>query len=253
MSAAELADKAGTAPSAVIRFSRSVGFGGYKEFKLSLAIHLSQANSVSYMPGICAEDSEAVVLDKVISAHIKALTDTLSGIDRNAFSKATNALISARSIYIYGVGTSSGLVGELEHRLMLLGHRVHGYSDVVSMRLSTMNICSGDVVIAISHSGRTMAVVDTVHIASKSGAKTICITSYPFSPVASLCDYVLSVVCDETKYPIEASAARIAQTAIVDSLIAALSVHDFEHAAEKSKAVHDLLDNIRYKDRGRRK
>ena len=205
------------------------------------------------MPGIGPDDPEELVLDKVVSAHIKALKDTLSGIDRKAFSAAVKSITNAKAVYVYGVGTSSGLVGELEHRLMLLGYRVHAYSDIVSMRLSTINLSKDDTVIAISHSGRTIAVVDAVRLAKARGAQTICLTSFPMSPIANMCDSVLSVVCDETNYPIEASAARIAQTAVVDSLIAALSVKDYDRAAANSQTVHELLDNIRYSSRGKKR
>lgn len=253
LSASELALKAETAASAVVRFCRSVGYSGYRDFKYSLAVELSRETPASYLSGVGPEDSSSTVLDKIFKANIKALQDTLSGIDRGVFAAVVDLLSTASTIHIYGVGTSAGLVGELQHRLMILGFRVHGYMDVVAMRLSTMNLRPGDVAVGISHSGRTIPIVDALKLSAASGASTVCLTSYSTSPITRVCDHILTVFCDETQYPIEASTARIAQTVVVDGLVAALSARNYDRAVVQSGVVHDLLEDVRYKERGKKK
>lgn len=247
LSAQALAQQAATAASAVIRFCKSLGYSGYAQFKVRLAVELAHKSPASYIAGIEPEDDDAQVLRKIISTNIKALQDTLARINTKAFGEVAQLLSSAGSIHIYGIGTSAGLVGELQHRLMILGLQVHSYTDTVSMRLSTMNLKPGDVAFGISHSGRTMAVVDALELSRKNGATTVCLTSFPTSPLAKLCDRVLAVYCDETQHPIEASAARIAQTAVVDALVAAISTRRFDLAVSRSNQVHDLMEEIRYK------
>lgn len=249
LSASALARQAGTAASAVVRFCRSIGFGGYSEFKVWLAVELSRHQPSSYMSGVAPEDTTDTIFEKILTAHRKALLDTLERMDRADFSRAVELLSGADRVFIYGIGTSAGLVGELQHRLMLLGMDVHGYTDTVSMRLSTLNLGPGDVIFGISHSGRTMAVVDALTLARQAGAKTICLTSYGASPITKGTDQVLTVFCEETQYPIEASTARIAQTAVVDALVAALSARQYERAQKRSGQIHDLLEDIRYKER----
>lgn len=247
LSAAALSKQAGTAASAVVRFCKSLGYSGYAEFKVRLAVELSHGNHTSYLTGVEPEDSSAAVLEKIMTANIKALRDTLSQMDRTGFDSAVALLNGADSIHIYGIGTSAGLVGELQHRLMLLGLQVHGYTDNVAIRLSTMNLQPGDVAVGISHSGRTIAVVDALHLSRQAGAATICLTSYTGSPITRHSDVTLTVFCDETQYPIEASTARIAQTAVVDALVAAVAARCFDTAVSRFDRVHDLLEDIRYK------
>lgn len=253
MSAAALAQQADTAASAVVRFCQSLGYSGYSEFKMQLAVELSQQKPASYMTGVVPGDHSSTVLEKIMTANIKALQDTLARMDRKSFDSAVELLNGARNIYVYGIGTSAGLVGELQHRLMILGLSVHGYADAVAMRLSTMNLQAGDVAVGISHSGRTMAVVDALELARAQGAATVCLTSYNSSPITQVSDQVLTVFCDETQYPVEASTARIAQTAVVDALVAALSARRYETAQARSVLVHDLMEDIRYKERRRKK
>jgi len=253
LSAAALAQQAGTAPSAVVRFCKSLGYSGFSDFKVQLAVELSQKQPGSYMTGVEPGDHSGTVLEKIMAANIKALQDTLARMDRKTFDETVTLLSGARHIYIYGIGTSAGLVGELQHRLMILGFSVHGYTDAVTMRLSTMNLQEGDVAVGISHSGRTMAVVDALSLAKDAGAATVCLTSYNASPITQVSDRVLTVFCDETQYSIEASTARIAQTAVLDALVAALSACRYEAAMGRSARVHDLMEDIRYKERRRKK
>ena len=249
LSAAALAKQAGTAPSAVIRFCKSVGFEGFSSLKMQLAVELSRQTPASYMASVAQSDSPSAVLDKIFAANVKALQDTVSRLDRSAFQRAVEALSGAQAVYIYGIGTSAPMVGELQHRLMLLGIPAHGYTDVVAARLSTMNIKPGDVAFGISHSGRTEATVDALALSKAAGATTVCLTSYAGSPITRYSDHVLTVFCDETRYPVEASSARIAQTGVIDALVAAVGVGRYEAAAQRSARIHDLLEDIRYQKR----
>ncbi len=247
LSAAALAQQADTAASAVVRFCKSLGYTGYAEFKVRLAVALSHNNPASYLTGVEPGDDSSTVLEKIMTANIKALRDTMSHMDRNSFAAAVELMSGAQKIHIYGIGTSAGLVGELQHRLMLLGFQVHGYTDTVAIRLSTMNLKPGDVAVGISHSGRTMAVVDALAYSRKAGAATVCLTSYNSSPITRQSDFALTVFCDETRYPIEASTARIAQMTVVDALVAAVSARRFDTAIARSGRVHDLLEDLRYR------
>ena len=249
LSAAALAGRVGVAPSAVIRFCKSVGFEGFSALKMQLAVELSRQTPASYMASVEPSDGASTVLDKIFAANIKALQDTVSRMDRGAFQRAVEALGKARAVHIYGVGTSAPLVGELEHRLMLLGIRARGYTDVVAARLSTMNLEAGDVAFGISHSGRTEAAVDALALSRDAGAVTVCLTSYAGSPITRYSDHVLTVFCDETRYPVEASSARIAQTGVIDALVAALGAGRYETAAQRSGRVRELLEDIRYQKR----
>ncbi len=245
LSAASLAREAGTATSAVIRFCKSLGFTGFSDFKLRLAVALSGQTPASYMSGAAKGDSSSVVLDKIFAANIKALKDTAARIDREAFDRVVSILSSARCIHIYGVGTSAPMVGELQHRLMILGLRSQGFTDIAAMRLSTMNLAPGDVAFGISHSGRTEATLEAMALSKAAGAETVCLTSYGGSPIAKGCGHVLTVFCDETRYPIEAASARVAQTGVIDALIAALSVSRYDEAVRRSERIHDLMEDIR--------
>ena len=91
-------------------------------------------------------------------------------------------------ILVMGAGRS-GLVGRaFAMRLMHLGFNAYVLGDTI-----VPPIKEGDVVIAISGSGRTQLIVTAAEAARTVKAKVIAITSFPDSPLASIADIVVEI------------------------------------------------------------
>ena len=242
MPIADFAEQAGVAKSAIIRCSKSLGFEGYSELKIALAVELSKNKQLNYAPCINPDDTPGDILDKLFAANVKTLHDTADRIDREVFTAVVDLLNEARHIYIYGVGTSTVFVQELQYRLMHLGRHALAVTDVPSMKVSTLNIKKNDVVIGISHSGRTIPTLESLELAKEQGAATVCITSMPGSKITQIADYPIELWSDEIEYPMEAISARIAHLAIIDAITVAISAKNYEQALERYKAAHDMID-----------
>ena len=247
MSISQLADSAGVVKSVVVRFCKSVGFEGYSQFKIALAAELAKNKELNFVPYINPDDTADNVLDKVLSANIKTLHDTMAHIDRKELKAIVENLYNAKNIYIYGVGTSSGIVNDFQYRLMQLGYTAFAFTDISSMRVSTLNIKEGDMAIGISNSGRTVATVETLKLAAQMGAKTACVTSYADSNITKVCDFPLVVFTDEIQYPIEAISARIAHISVLDSIAISLSAKNYDRAIERSAQTRNIINTVRYK------
>ena len=246
MSVNELSNNAGVVKSVVIRCCKTLGFSGYSEFKIALAGELAKNKEFNFVPYIDKADNCGDVLDKIFSANIKTLNDTALGIDRNVLKNLIDELQKANKIFIYGVGTSSGIVNDFQYRLMQLGFTAFCFTDVASMKVSALNIKSGDVAIGISNSGRTFATVDALKLARENGAKTACLTSFSNSAIIKQSDFPLVIYSDEIEYPIEAISSRIAHISVLDSILISLSAQKYEQAVERSAKTRILLDGIRY-------
>lgn len=247
LSISQLSDRAGVVKSVVVRFCKSLGFEGYSDFKVSLAAELAKNKDFNFVPYITRDDTAENVMEKIFSANIKTLHDTMKNIDRKMLGNIVESLYKAQNIYIYGVGTSAGIVNDFQYRLMLLGYTVFSFTDVPSMKVSTINIKKGDMAIGISNSGRTAATVDTLKLAAQAGAVTACITSFEDSEIMKVCDLPLTVFTDEIQYPIEAISARIAHISVLDSIAISLSAKDYEKAIERSAGTRNIMNTIRYK------
>lgn len=246
MSIAELSEKSGAAKSAIIRFCQALGYSGYAEFKLLLSKEAAINERMNYSPYISRDDDPGKILDKIFAANVKTLKDTAAGIDREIFSGAVDALAGAEHIYIYGIGTSSGIVRDFQYRLMQLGFTAFAFGDVADMKVSALNITERDAAVGISNSGRTIATVEALKTARERGAKAICVTSYTGAEIVKHSDFPLVIVSDEIQYPVEAISARLAHISVLDSIVISLSARKFDETVKRMAKTRDLIDSVRY-------
>jgi 6-phospho-3-hexuloisomerase len=95
---------------------------------------------------------------------------------------------SSKRILVIGAGRS-GFVGRaFALRLKHLGYDVYVLGDTI-----VSPVKEGDVVVAISGSGRTALIVTAAEAAKRVGAIVVAITSYVDSPLAKLADIVVEV------------------------------------------------------------
>lgn len=246
MPTAVLAERAGVVKSVIVRLCQSLGFSGYTEFKLSLSRELVRNEQFHFTPYIQKDDTPGAIFQKIFAANVKTLHDTAETMEFGVLEQVVEVLSSAKHIYIYGVGTSAGIVCDFQYRLMQLGFTAFCFTDIVNMKVSTLNITSEDAAVGISNSGRTIATVDSLKFAKERGAKTICLTSYPDSILTKHSDYPIVIKTDEVQYPIEAISARIAHISVLDSIAIALSARNYEDALERSARTKDVIDSVRY-------
>ncbi len=117
---------------------------------------------------------------------------SLDMLELDEWEKFVNLLIEAykenKKVLVVGAGRS-GLVGRaFAMRLMHLGYNVYVLGETITPAVSR-----GDVVIAISGSGRTKLVLVAAEAAKTIGAKLVAITSFRDSPLAKIADLVVYV------------------------------------------------------------
>lgn len=223
MSITELASSSNVSEATVVRFCRRLGMKGYQDLKVQLAQDLvSPVKSIQ--EDLELTDSDEAILEKTFSTTIHTMEYTLRILDRQQFSKAVDAIMNARLINIYGCGNSASVAMDLQHKLMRLEMRASAFSDGHMQCIAATQMRSGDVCIAISHSGSSKDIVDATEIAKKNGAVVICLTSVGNTPLGELADIHLDTASRETKYHIVALSSRISQYTIIDSLYSALAM-----------------------------
>ena len=244
----QLAEKCEVASSAVIRFCKSIQLQGFAELKIELARELgsNREEKKSAVPSVEHESGTEGVVRKVFGAGMQTLQDTLDMLDFSKVKQMSEVLVRARHIFLFGIGTSSTVVTDAQYRLSQLGLWATACTDILLMGVTAANLEEGDVVLAISHSGRTKAVVDAVRMAKKRGATVIAITSFTDSILYRESDLAATVFADEATYPVEAVSARVAHICLVDSLAMLLATHNYDSFADHIKSRNDILEGIRY-------
>ena len=187
----QLAASSGVAESTVTRFVREIGFRSYQDLKIGLAEALMRNELAETPPdeprlyeGLSPVDSVSTILDKVAYHNIQALADTKRLLNLTEVARAVEAIERADLVLFACMGSSSLAAEEGLMRLSRAGKKCWLFRDQNFQLLTSAIVDPGNVVIAISNSGRSRAVVECARLAQERGAETIAITSFENSPLA---------------------------------------------------------------------
>ena len=246
----ELALAAGVSKPTVIRFCRSVGFDGLSDFKLRLAATISDGIPFIHRtvnPG----DSVAEVLVKVVDNHAAALLRYRNDAQMGPISLAVDALEQAwlkqRRIEFYGVGNSGIVAEDAQHKFFRLGVHAVAHRDVHMQVMSAGLLTRGDVVVAVSNSGRTRELMDATEIARARGATVVVITGSG-SPLAAQADIHLAADHPESYDRYSPMTSRLLHLNIIDVLATCLALRiGAERLQPMLREMKDNLQRKRYR------
>lgn len=255
LSLADAARNAGVSQPTVIRFVKALGFSGYKEFQYELIKDRArkeekeeQTPDVRAMYGyrVTASDSVQDVPGRIIATTIQSLEDTLKFISGDTLRHAVDALVSARSISIFGVENSLATAKDLCTKLLYLGLPCHSFDDYYLQRIAASNMGKEDVAIGISYSGSSRDTVDVMRTARKSGARTIIMTNFRNSVIEKYADLLLCTSNEQLLYG-DAIFSRTTQLALVDMLYLGIIVSDYNRFAGKLDKSSRIISDKAYK------
>jgi DNA-binding MurR/RpiR family transcriptional regulator len=213
MTASKLGATVKVSESTVVRYAIELGFDGYPEFQHSLQeIVRTKLTSFQRMEVTNNLIGDGDALTKVLMSDIDKIKRTVEDIDHEAFEAAVNSIVSAKNIYVIGIGSASVLASALNINLRMIFDNVRFIvaSSATEIYEQIISIGKGDVMVAISFPRYSKKVVSAVNLAKKSGADVIALTDSAASPIASLADQNLF--------------ARSDMASFADSLVAPLSV-----------------------------
>ena len=200
MTAARLGQQVGVSESTTVRFAMQLGYAGYPEFQRAL-----EEMVMNRLP-------QGEILETVLQSDIEKIKMTLEEVDRSAFERAADTILSARTIYIVGIRSCAPLASFLAFYLHMIFPDVRQVQTNSSSEIfeQMIRITEDDVVIGISFPRYSMRTMKALEFANSRKAKVITITDSVHSPmnVYAACTLI----------------AKSDMASIVDSLVAPLSV-----------------------------
>ena len=130
---------------------------------------------------------------KVQSSYQKLLQENFKLLDENQIRRIAGLLNVSRRVFVYGMGSSGNVAEEFQLRFMRIGLDVTAVTDSQMIQMSAALVEERMLVIAISLSGTTREIVESIRIAKSRNAKVIFITANPAPETAARCDEVLRV------------------------------------------------------------
>lgn len=231
-----LAEESKVSQPTVMRFVKAAGFQSYKEFQYALMCQDMQAKissekkdteQVLYGYQLHSQDQMKSVPEKVVSGTIAMLEEMLKSIAVNDLEEAVNLIANAKKVYLFCVENSAATAADLMTKLLYLGVDCQYYADYYLQKISASSLEPEDVVIAVSYSGQSKDVVDTVKTAKKTGAKIIVITNFEQTLLEKWGDVVLRSSQKQLLYG-DAIFSRATQMALIDMIYMGLILSDYE-------------------------
>lgn len=239
----DLARRAEVSEPTVVRFCRAVGCKGFQEFKLALAQQLASSPSFGQI-AVTDTDSVREYTHKVFDSTVDTLLQVRDLINPEQLEAAILALADAHRVEFYGFGASASVAADAQHRFFRLQIPSAAYSDPHLQNMSATSLEPGSVVVAISQSGRTRALLDSMELLKARGIEVVGLAPTG-TPVleASTIPIPIDVVEDIELYTPLSS--RIAHLVVIDVLAIGVARQKGEKLQEHLQELQEGLKVLR--------
>jgi len=245
MSVTEVAERANASEGSVVALCQHIGAKGFQQIKIALARDLVQPVQFIH-EDLNGDDTTERVIEKIFRSNLQALEDTLRVLDASIMEQAVDAILRAKRVEVYGIGSAAPVAEDVNYRLLRIGIEskvvVDSHVQAISASLTGPDVTT----LTMSHSGSTLETVTATRLAKDAGATTICVTNFGKSPIQRYADIVLHTMAKETRFRTEAMTSRIAQLAVVDTLIAAVALRTHDRAVATIEKTFEILAAKRF-------
>lgn len=214
----DVAATAGCSEGTVIRLCKDLGFSGFQELKLALAVETARLTNARSAP-----DRRKSIAERVIDATQEAISETRHLVNEADLKAVADLLLAASRIQVFGVGASAHVAAFVEYKLMRFGLPARAVSDTHMGFMLSALLGKHDVSIGVSSSGSTIDVVDVIAAAKARGATAVALTNRPRSRLAKVSDYTLGAAMPEAPLSGGSVASKITQLLVIDMLMATMT------------------------------
>lgn len=245
----DLATNAGVSEPTVIRFCHAAGFEGFQSFKVQLAQHLGTRASFRQF-SVSESDSISELSKKVFDSTMGSLLKVRDELDPGALENAVTALCKAERVEFYGFGASASVAIDAQHKFFRLQVFATSYTDPHIQYMSAISLNQNDVVVAISQSGRTKALIQSVTLAKEAGATVIGLVPAG-TPLAKLCALPIHVNINENQQVFTPVSSRIAHLVVIDVLAMGVAQHRGDLLKDHLRRLNRSLRSLRSNKKGK--
>ena len=252
----ELAEACAVSESTITRFVRAIDVPSYQQLKIAIAEALSSqpksaaaAREAFVYDDIAATDTSEQIVKKIVYRNVSTIEDTAARLDLGLLDRAAKAIDQCDLLAFFAMGSSTLAAENAVMRFMRVGKRCVFFKDQGVQQISAATLGRHSVAIALSNSGRTVAIVDSLRRARQAGATTIAVTSFADSPLTQVADLVLlTTVNDASSGEVayhESMLAKIAQLLVIDVLYSRYAVKHIEQSIRKLKDTNLVIESTR--------
>ncbi|AGH81521.1 sialic acid utilization regulator, RpiR family protein [Psychromonas sp. CNPT3] len=229
-----LARNTQTSEATIVRFCRDMGYKGYSDFRMALAIDLSQNFNLN------KPVFEGDISDVSAQCAVTSLQDTAKLLDRGSLQRICKLVHDAQFISCVGVGASSIVGRYLAFRLLRIGKKVIMYEDTHLAAMNAVCCRPGDLWFTISSSGSTKEVIHAATQAFLRQVPVVTFTNINPSPLSAVSSEILVAARPEGPLTGGAFASKVGALLLVDVLVNTL----LDKYPEYSQVVQETAESV---------
>ncbi|GGO77283.1 transcriptional regulator [Marinobacterium nitratireducens] len=243
----DLASEASVSEPTVVRFCRALNYDGFQDFKLTLAQGLASSPSFEQF-SLDSTDTVGEFKQKIFDSMIGNLISIREELDSETLEAAIDALAKAPRVEIYGFGASAPVCMDAQHKFYRLKILAAAYSDPHMQTISAVTLTEGDVVIAVSQTGRTKDLLHSVRLVRETGATviTLCPSN---TPLAELATIAIHTDLEEDKDLSALMSSRVVHLVVIDVLAVGVAMKLGPALLDHLKTIKRSLRNLRLNDK----
>ncbi|RGZ01581.1 MurR/RpiR family transcriptional regulator [Clostridium sp. AM58-1XD] len=212
----EVAGCANCSEATFVRLAKRLGYSGYPELRECLLREDSE--EIAQSVGIQSSDNVKTITTAVFNASVLALNDSLDSIDFDCLERAVSSILKARHILFAAAGDANVVAMSGVGKFTRMGLPVSCNTDFDTQLLYLSQMEKDDVLICISHSGRTKTTCELAKAANSRNILVISLTNFPQSPLAKASDIVLLTASFSHDMMGETIAKRIPALCLLDAV-----------------------------------
>lgn len=183
MGISTISKKTQSSNSTVSRLISKLGYSGFGEFKAMISREDNGQNLA---------DAKEEQVTEIISGYYNQLTQSASELlNVDDVSRIVKGINQANQVLICGIGNSGLTAIEFKYRLTRMGINADALTDPHMMLMRTALLSENDVVIIISNSGKTPAILKTCQMAADLSVPIYAITNHKHTPLIEYADIAL--------------------------------------------------------------
>ena len=241
MTAHKLGEKTDVSESTVVRFAMELGFNGYPHMQKAMQKMIrNKLTTLQRIEVTRSNFDKDDVLSSVMSYDVANVRQTLAGLSNDSFSKSVDTIVSAKCVYVIGLGSCRALGIFLANylKLLLIDVRLVSATSEAEIFEELLNLNEDDVVIAFSFPRYSTRAVKAMHFAHSRGTKIIAITDSESAPFAHYATHLLLAHSDMATIV----DSLVAPMSVINALVVAISLRKEEKITERLYELEKLWE-----------
>lgn len=219
MTVGELAQACGVSDASVSRFCKKIDMKGFHHLKITLAKEISErGKEEEEVSNRISVNDIGQSLKNILANKVTEITQTVSMMDTKQLHEILDKLNTAKTVQFFAVGNTIPVAIDGAFKLNQIGIPAVSGTIWETQIGYTYNMTADDVIIAISNSGESTAVLRALEAARSAGATTISITNSEKSSAAQLSDYHITTATREKLFLDGYCFSRVSATTVIEIL-----------------------------------